>query len=94
MKRKRKLSLKTASDVVKAHDCEAIAYELVTKVYLNRTSARKPAAISLVTLSLSSIANELYLNSAQGGVLNPVSVSLSLRFVSLAENSVLNWSVR
>ena len=30
----------------------------------------------------------------QGGVLNPVSVSLSLRFVSLAENSVLNRSVR
>ena len=30
----------------------------------------------------------------QGGVLNPVSVSLSLHFVSLAENSVLNWSVR
>ena len=66
MKRKRKLSLKTASDVVKAHDCEAIAYELVTKVYLNRSSARKPAAISLATLPLSSIANELYLNSAQG----------------------------
>ena len=52
------LSLKTASD------CEAIVNKLVTKVYLNRSSARKPATISLATLLLSSIANELYLNSA------------------------------
>ena len=50
--------------VVKAQDCQAIANELVTKVYLNRSSTCKPAAISLATLPLSSIANELYLNSA------------------------------
>ena len=67
LKRKRKLSLKTASDVVKAHDCEAIANELVTKVYLNRSSSGKPAAISVATLLLSPIASEVYLSSAQAG---------------------------